>query len=110
MPTFSSVERQNELFHNGDRPTTLTTQDADKQVRGLTGGSPHLIYSLVQMDNPDHFAHRKLTQAWFLPQNIKKLEDGHPRRSRAQPSTRWRRPWTAPATSPRTSPSSIRCA
>ncbi len=70
-----NVERQNELFHNGDRPATLTTQDADKQVRGLTGGSPHLIYSLVQMDNPDHFNHRKLTQAWFLPQNIKKLEE-----------------------------------
>ncbi|TAN19404.1 MAG: cytochrome P450, partial [Rhizobiaceae bacterium] len=69
-----AVERQNELFHNGDRPTTLTTRDADKEVRALTGGSPHLIYSLVQMDNPDHFNHRKLTQAWFLPQNIKKLE------------------------------------
>lgn len=69
-----NVERQNDLFHNGDRPTTFTTQDADKKVRGLTGGSPHLIYSLVQMDNPDHFNHRKLTQAWFLPQNIKKLE------------------------------------
>lgn len=69
-----AVERQNELFHNGDRPTTLTTKDADKEVRALTGGSPHLVYSLVQMDNPDHFNHRKLTQAWFLPQNIKKLE------------------------------------
>ena len=71
-----TVERQNDLFHNGDRAATLTTQDADKKVRGLTGGSPHLIYSLVQMDNPDHFNHRKLTQAWFLPQNIKKLETG----------------------------------
>jgi cytochrome P450 len=70
------VERQNDLFHNGDRPTVVTTQDADNKVRMLTGGSPHLIYSLVQMDNPDHFNHRKLTQAWFLPQNIKKLEDG----------------------------------
>ncbi|MDE2465590.1 MAG: cytochrome P450 [Alphaproteobacteria bacterium] len=71
-----TVERQNEVFHNGDRPTTLTTQDADQKVRKLTGGSPHLVYSLVQMDNPDHFDHRRLTQAWFLPQNIRKLEDG----------------------------------
>ena len=71
-----TVERQNDLFHNGDRQTTLTNREADKQVRMMTGGSPHLIYSLVQMDNPDHFNHRKLTQAWFLPQNIRKLEDG----------------------------------
>ena len=71
-----TVERQNEIFHNGDRPTTLTTQEADQKVRALTGGSPHLVYSLVQMDNPDHFDHRKLTQAWFLPQNIRKLEQG----------------------------------
>ena len=71
-----AVERQNELFHNGDRPATLTTQEAEQAGREMTGGSPHLIYSLVQMDNPDHFNHRKMTQAWFLPQNIKKLEDG----------------------------------
>ncbi len=70
------VERQNELFHNGDRPATLTDQVTNQKIQMLTGGSPHLIYSLVQMDNPDHFNHRKLTQAWFLPQNIKKLEDG----------------------------------
>ena len=69
-----AVERQNDLFHNSDRATTLTTRDADAKVRALTGGSPNLVYSLVQMDNPDHFAYRKLTQAWFLPQNIKKLE------------------------------------
>ena len=71
-----NVERQNDLFHNGDRPTTLVNREGDEKVRMLTGGSPHLIYSLVQMDNPDHFNHRKLTQAWFLPQNIRKLETG----------------------------------
>jgi cytochrome P450 len=70
------VERQNDLFHNGDRQTTLTTIESDKKIRALSGGSPHLVYSLVQMDNPDHFNHRKLTQSWFLPQNIRKLEDG----------------------------------
>lgn len=69
------IERQNDLFHNGDRPTTLTNIDGERKVREMMGGSPHLIRSLVQMDNPDHFAYRRLTQGWFLPQNLRKLED-----------------------------------
>jgi len=69
-----TIERQNDLFHNGDRSATLTTIEGDRKVREMTGGSPHLVRSLVQMDNPDHFAYRRLTQAWFLPQNLRSLE------------------------------------
>jgi len=69
-----AVEKQNELFHNGDRSTILTTIEADKAVRGMMGGSPHLVRSLVQMDNPDHFAYRHLTQGAFVPQNLRVLE------------------------------------
>lgn len=68
------VERQNELFHNGDRATVVTTVEADKKVREMMGGSPHLVRSLVQMDNPDHFAYRKITQGSLLPQNLRALE------------------------------------
>jgi len=67
------IERQNELFHNGDRATVVTPIEIDKKVRELMGG-PHLVRSLVQMDNPDHMNYRKLTQGWFMPQNLKKLE------------------------------------
>jgi cytochrome P450 len=69
------IERQNQLFHNGDRPTTLTNIEGERTVRALMGGSPHLIRSLVQMDNPDHFAYRRLTQGSLLPQSLRKLED-----------------------------------
>ncbi|WP_374574414.1 cytochrome P450 [Phenylobacterium sp.] len=68
------VERQNELFHNGDRSTVLTTINADQKVRELMGGSPHLVRSLVQMDNPDHMNYRRLTQGSFIPQNLRALE------------------------------------
>ncbi len=68
------VERQNDLFHNGDRSTVVTTRASDHKVRAMMGGSPHLVRSLVQMDNPDHGHYRRLTQPYFLPQNIKKLE------------------------------------
>lgn len=69
------VSRQNDLFHSGDMPSTFTTIEADEAVRAMTGGSPHLVRTLVQMDAPDHPKYRIMTQAWFLPQNIRKLED-----------------------------------
>jgi cytochrome P450 len=69
------VSRQNDLFHNGDLQTTLTPKSIDQKVRAMTGGSPHLVRSLVQMDAPDHPKYRVMTQAWFLPQNIRRLED-----------------------------------
>lgn len=69
------ISRQNALFHSGDRSTTIVSAGADARIREMTGGSPHLVRSLVQMDAPDHPKYRVLTQAWFLPQNIRKLED-----------------------------------
>jgi cytochrome P450 len=69
------VSRQNALFHNGDVSTTFVTLETDARVRQMTGGSPHLVRSLVQMDAPDHPKYRVLTQSWFLPQNIRRLED-----------------------------------
>lgn len=69
------VSRQNDLFHSGDMPTTFTTIEGDQMVRARTGGSPHLVRTLVQMDAPDHPKYRIMTQSWFLPQNIRKLED-----------------------------------
>jgi hypothetical protein len=68
------VEKQNDLFHNGDRPTTLMPIEMEKKVRATMGGSPHLVRALVQMDNPDHMNYRRLTQGWFLPQNLRSRE------------------------------------
>ncbi|WMT74863.1 cytochrome P450 [Bradyrhizobium sp. Ash2021] len=68
-----AVSRQNELFHNADRPTTLTTRALEERVRKITGG-PNLVRSLVQMDAPDHPKYRALTQGWFMPANLGKFE------------------------------------
>lgn len=70
----SAISRNNKLFLSGERQTTLTDQRGDKRAREITGGSPHLVRSLVQMDAPDHPKYRALTQGWFMPQNVKKLE------------------------------------
>jgi cytochrome P450 len=69
-----TVGRDSTLFHSGDRQTTLTSQTDDANIRQMTGGSPHLIRSLVQMDPPDHQKYRVLTQDWFKPANVRKLE------------------------------------
>ncbi len=69
------ISRQNSLFHNGDRSPTIVSQEADRQVREMMGGSPHLLRTLIHMDEPDHLKYRLLTQAWFMPQNLKRLED-----------------------------------
>jgi cytochrome P450 len=69
------ISRQNDLFHNGDRSPTLVGQAADQKVREMMGGSPHLLRTLIHMDAPDHLKYRLLTQAWFMPQNLKRLED-----------------------------------
>jgi cytochrome P450 len=68
------ISCQNALFHNGDRPTTLTTRADDARVREITGGSPHLVRSLVQMDDPGHAKYRALTASWFAPGNVRKIE------------------------------------
>jgi cytochrome P450 len=68
-----AVSRQNELFHNADRPTTLTTKTVEQRTRKITG-TPNLVRSLVQMDAPDHPKYRALTQSWFMPVNLGKFE------------------------------------
>jgi cytochrome P450 len=68
-----AISRQNELFHNADRPTTLTPRRVEERIRKVTGG-PNLVRSLVQMDAPDHPRYRALTQGWFMPANLGKFE------------------------------------
>jgi cytochrome P450 len=68
-----AISRQNELFHNADRPTTLTPRAVEERIRKITGG-PNLVRSLVQMDAPDHPKYRALTQGWFMPANLGKFE------------------------------------
>jgi len=69
------ISRRADLFHNGDRASTLVPRAADELARSLTGGSPHLMRTLLQMDAPDHAQYRQLTQAWFAQSSIGSFED-----------------------------------
>ncbi len=69
------ISRQNALFLNGAKSPTIVNQETDAKIREMTGGSPHLLRTLIHMDEPDHHKYRALTQAWFMPQNLRSMED-----------------------------------
>lgn len=68
------IERQADLFHSGDRSTVMLAADMREALEAAVG-SPHLVRSMIAMDGREHRAYRTLTQAWFMPGNVKKLED-----------------------------------
>ncbi len=68
------ISKQNALYTSGVKASTLTNKAGDARARAITG-TPHLVKSLVQMDEPEHMKYRLLTQAWFMPASIKKREE-----------------------------------
>jgi len=71
-----AIGRDPQRFANGIRPTVLTDRDGEALARAATpGGDGHLIRSLVQMDAPDHMKYRLLTQGWFMPKNLRIVEN-----------------------------------
>jgi cytochrome P450 len=71
-----AISRDPQRFASGIRPTVLTDRDGEALARAATPNNDgHLIRSLVQMDAPDHMKYRLLTQGWFMPKNLKIVED-----------------------------------
>lgn len=68
------IERQPDIFHNGDLSTVFLPQDMAEAVNQVMKG-PHLTRSMVNMDGREHRIYRSLTQSWFMPGNIKKLTE-----------------------------------
>jgi cytochrome P450 len=68
------ISRDSALFPYGDFPSTFAPHEQVERGREARAAGRPLIYTLVQMDEPDHMKYRALTQAWFMPQNIRKLE------------------------------------
>lgn len=61
------IERQPELFTNGPEPV-LANQHA-MESRGLE------IKTLIHMDAPEHGDYRQLTNDWFKPASVRRLND-----------------------------------
>lgn len=69
------VERQPDIFHNGDKSTFITNIEGNQRVQMLTGGEPNLIRSLVSVDGDEHKALRGIVFPHVTPRAIRPLED-----------------------------------
>ena len=73
------IEKLNDQFLNEPR-SVLMNKQAEHDLAAMWGGpdpktgrvSP--LRTLIDMDGSDHRAYRGLTQPWFMPANLKKLE------------------------------------
>lgn len=68
------ISKDNATFLNNPRPVVFSFNQAIEFSRAATG-SNMLVDSLVVFDAPIHPKYRKLTQDWFMPRNLKRIED-----------------------------------
>ena len=64
-----AIEARNDLFLSGGRMVAVCDAKREANAQELP------VRTLVQMDNPDHMAYRRLTQEWFMPANLRKLQE-----------------------------------
>lgn len=68
------ISKENATYLNNPRSAVFSLTEGIEFAKNLTGGSPHLVESLVTMDAPNHPKYRRLTQQWFMPKNLNKIE------------------------------------
>ncbi|MBP7952294.1 MAG: cytochrome P450 [Sphingorhabdus sp.] len=68
------ISKDNTAFLNNPRGVVFGITAGDQMIKSITGGSPHLVNSLVALDAPVHPQYRRLTQEWFMPKNLAKIE------------------------------------
>ena len=68
------ISKDNSTFLNHPRSVVFSLVDGIEFAKNLTGGSPHMVASLVTFDAPIHMKYRKLTQEWFMPKNLRSVE------------------------------------
>jgi cytochrome P450 len=68
------ISKDNAAFLNNPRPVVFSFNQAIEFSRAATG-SNMLVDSLVVFDAPIHPKYRKLTQEWFMPRSLARLED-----------------------------------
>lgn len=67
------MSKDNATFLNNPRPVVFSLNSAIEFSRAATG-SDMLVDSLVIFDAPIHPKYRRLTQDWFMPRNLAKIE------------------------------------
>ena len=62
------------MFLNGCRQIILTSKADLEEVYRLRSKDGQDARNLIQMDLPEHAKYRMLTQSWFMPSNLRKIE------------------------------------
>lgn len=70
-----AVEKQADIFHNGDRSTFLSPRESAAMVKMITGGEPNLIRSLVSVDGQEHKDLRGIIFPAVTPRALKAMEE-----------------------------------
>ncbi len=68
------ISKDNATFLNNPQTVVFSLTEGIEFAKNLTGGSPHMVASLVTFDAPIHMKYRKLTQEWFMPKNLRQIE------------------------------------
>ena len=68
------ISKDNTTFLNNPRPVVFSFRKAIEFSRAATG-SDILVDSLVVFDAPIHPKYRRLTQDWFMPRNLARMEE-----------------------------------
>lgn len=68
------VSKDNALFLNNPRTVVFSLTEGIEFAKAFSGGSEHMVASLVTFDAPIHMKYRKLTQDWFMPKNLRTIE------------------------------------
>jgi len=69
----SAISRDNDLFHNGDYALTCRPKAVIDQIIA-TFQCPHIVKGLIHSDDDEHKGLRAMTQSWFMPNSILKLD------------------------------------
>jgi len=69
-----AISKDNAAFLNNPRTVVFSLTEGIEFARAMTGGSPHMVASLVTHDAPIHMKYRRLTQEWFMPKNLANVE------------------------------------
>ena len=70
-----AISKDNATFLNNPRTVVFSLTEGIEFAKQFSGGSEHMVASLVTFDAPVHMKYRKLTQEWFMPKNLRTLED-----------------------------------
>ncbi|MEX0342536.1 MAG: cytochrome P450 [Erythrobacter sp.] len=69
------MSKDNATFLNNPHSVVFSLTEGLEFAKQFSGGSEHMVASLVTFDAPIHMKYRKLTQEWFMPKNLRGIED-----------------------------------